>query len=136
MHIRYNKGVIQKPGYPTIYSHIQVIDFTRRLKGESTIRIELENLITKQDHQSWGQALVEYTINSHWYAAVMDQYNYGNEISEHRYHYYNASVGFNKNANRISLSYGKQRAGIFCVGGICRTVPASNGFLLTITSSF
>jgi len=34
------------------------------------------------------------------------------------------------------LMYGKQREGIFCVGGVCRNVPASNGVTLTITSSF
>jgi hypothetical protein len=34
------------------------------------------------------------------------------------------------------MSYGKQRAGIFCVGGVCRNVPASNGFAISITSSF
>ena len=34
------------------------------------------------------------------------------------------------------LSYGKQREGIICVGGVCRQVPAANGFSVTITSSF
>jgi len=132
----YNKSVIQKPGFPSVYSSIVVVDLTYRLRGESTARLELQNLSTKQDHQDWAQAMLEYTFNSHWFAAVSDQYNYGNEIEHERYHYYNAIVGFNKNANRITLAYGKQRAGIFCVGGICRTVPASNGITLSITSSF
>ncbi|HEY0029594.1 MAG TPA: DUF6029 family protein [Bacteroidia bacterium] len=135
-HQIYNKSVIQKAGFPTIHSDIIVADLTYRLKGESTIRVELQNLTTKDDHQSWGMALVEYTVNSHWFVAVLDQYNYGNEHVSERYHYPNATVGYNKNANRITLSYGKQRAGIFCVGGICRLVPASNGITLTVTSSF
>ena len=46
------------------------------------------------------------------------------------------SVGYTNKANRISLGYGRQRAGIFCVGGVCRTVPASNGLSISITSSF
>lgn len=132
----YNKSVIQKAGFPTIYSHIVVADISYRLKGEGTVRLELQNLYTKGDHGSWGQAMVEYTVNSNWFVAALDQYNYGNEITEHRYHYPNATVGYNKNANRITLSYGKQRAGIFCVGGVCRLVPASNGVTLTVTSSF
>ena len=106
------------------------------MKGDSTVRLELQNLTTKQDKQDWAQALLEYTINSHWFAAAFDQYNYGNEIVKDRFQYYGATVGFNKNANRITLSYGRQRAGIFCVGGICRQVPASNGITLSITSSF
>ena len=133
----YNQGVLVAHGTPiTIYSDIVVADLTYRLKGESTIRLEMQNLTTRQEKQDWAQAMVEYTFNTHWFAAVLDQYNYGNEITSERYHYYNATIGYTKNANRITLGYGKQRAGVFCVGGICRVVPASNGILLSVTSSF
>ena len=131
----YNKDVIQKPGGGMIYSNIAVVDVTRKL-SKGALRLELQNLSTKQDHQDWAYALLEYTINTNWYLAVGDQYNYGNVIEDERYHYYNISTGFIKNANRIELSYGKQRQGIFCVGGVCRNVPAMNGVTLTITSSF
>lgn len=132
----YNKGIIQEPGAPIIYSSIIVADLTYRLQGEKTVRVELQNLSTKQDKQDWAQAMVEYTYNTNWFGAILDQYNYGNEISKERYHYYSATIGYTKNANRITLSYGKQRQGIFCVGGICRQVPASNGITLSVTSSF
>ncbi len=132
----YNKGVLQKPGFPTTYSHIVVADLTRKFKTESAIRLEAQHLYTKQDHQSWAQLLLEYTINSNWFVAALDQYNYGNDHESERFHFYNFIAGFNKNANRITIGYGKQRAGIFCVGGICRQVPASNGVTLSITSSF
>lgn len=135
-HQIYNKSVIQKAGFPTIHSDIVVADLTYRLKGEGTVRLEMQNLSTNDDHQDWAQVMIEYTVNSHWFIAALDQYNYGNEHISERYHYPNATVGYNKNANRITLSYGKQRAGIFCVGGICRLVPASNGITLTVTSSF
>lgn len=135
-HQIYNKSVIQKAGFPTIHSDIIVADISYRLKGESTIRVEGQVLSTNDDHQDWGMLMVEYTINSHWFVAALDQYNFGNDHVSERYHYPNATVGYNKNANRITLSYGKQRAGIFCVGGICRLVPASNGVTLTVTSSF
>jgi hypothetical protein len=46
------------------------------------------------------------------------------------------AVAYNNDANRIQLSYGKQRAGVVCVGGVCRVVPASNGFTISITTSF
>jgi hypothetical protein len=132
----YNKDVIQKPGDGKIYSSIIVADITYKLKGESSLRVELQNLATRQDHQDWAYGLIEYTFSSNVYVAVGDQWNYGNDHSNERYHYYNVSAGYIKNANRIELTYGKQRAGIFCVGGVCRNVPASNGVTLTITSSF
>lgn len=132
----YNKSVIQKPGDPTIYSNITVVDISYKLKPTSTLRLELQNLATKQDHQDWAYALLEYTINERWFVAAGDQYNYGNVHTDERYHYYMANIGYTKNSNRIVLSYGKQRAGIFCVGGVCRNVPASNGLSLVITSTF
>jgi hypothetical protein len=128
--------VIQKPGDGKVYSSIVVADITYKLKSESAIRLELQGLFTNQDHQDWAYGLLEYTFNSNIYVAVGDQWNYGNDHSDERYHYYNVSAGFIKNANRIELTYGKQRAGIFCVGGVCRNVPASNGVTLTITSTF
>lgn len=131
----YNKDVIQKPGGGMIFSNIGVVDLTYKLKT-GAMRLELQNLATKQDHQDWAYALLEYTVNTHWYIALGDQYNYGNIHENERYHYYNVSTGYIKDANRIELSYGKQREGIFCVGGVCRNVPASNGVTLTITSSF
>lgn len=129
-------------GSVKIYSDIVVCDVSYKLKGSKSIRIELQHLATNEDKQNWAFALAEYNINENWFVAILDQYNYGNKHVDKngdfdkRSHYYNFSAGFNKNANRITVSYGKQRAGIFCVGGICRQVPASNGLTLSVTSSF
>ena len=51
-------------------------------------------------------------------------------------HYINLTAGFIKGANRFAIGYGKKREGIFCVGGVCKTVPSSNGLTLNISSSF
>ena len=80
--------------------------------------------------------LAEFSMAPHWFIAALDMYNYGNSVKSQQIHYYNFSVGYTKNANRIAVGYGKQRAGLFCVGGVCRTVPASNGVTLSVTSSF
>lgn len=132
----YNKSIIQKPGYPTIYSNIAVADITFNFKPTSSFRLELQHLSTQQDQKDWAYALLEYRINSEWFIAAGDQYNYANPEVDQRFHYYMGNIGFTRNANRITLSYGKQREGIFCVGGVCRAVPASNGLLLSVTSSF
>ena len=133
----YNQAVINGlGGKPMIYSHITVTDITYKYTSDRAIRTEIQHLYTVKDMGSWAMGLVEYSIGSKWFLALQDQYNYGNKILEKRLHYFNVSAGFVKNANRIVLTYGRQRAGIFCVGGICRAIPASNGLLLSITSSF
>jgi hypothetical protein len=48
----------------------------------------------------------------------------------------NFNFGFLKGATRFEIGYGKKREGIFCVGGVCKVVPSSNGLNLSITSSF
>jgi len=45
-------------------------------------------------------------------------------------------LGYIEGATRITISGGRQRQGIFCVGGVCRVVPASNGVSLSVTTSF
>lgn len=135
----FNQAVIQgKPpqDYPTVYANIGVIDLTYKLNKKHAIRTEIQGLFTKQDQQDWATVLIEYTYSPHWFLAVMDQYNYGNKYSDKQIHYYFVSAGYIKGTNRIQLGYGKQRAGIFCVGGVCRNVPAASGLTLSITSSF
>lgn len=122
--------------YPDIYANIGVIDITYKINRKHAIRTEIQGLFTKQDQQDWGTVLIEYSYAPHWFIAVMDQYNYGNKYAEDRIHYYFASAGYVKGTNRIQMGYGRQRAGIFCVGGVCRNVPAANGLTLSITSSF
>ena len=137
LYISYNKDVIQgSPGYGTIYSHIGITEITYKFNESHTLRSELQHLYTKEDQGSWAMALMEFTFAPHWYIAGLDLYNYGNRVAKQQIHYFNFSAGYTKNANRITLGYGKQRQGIFCVGGVCRTVPASNGITLSITSSF
>mgnify|MGYP000391827514 FL=1 len=119
-----------------IYYHIGVLDVSYKLARKHNIRAEAQGLFTNQDKQDWATAVVEYTYSPHWFVGIMDQFNYGNNIEDQRIHYLIGSVGYINGANRISLSYGRQREGIFCVGGVCRAVPAANGLALTITSSF
>jgi hypothetical protein len=119
-----------------VYANIDVIDIQYKFKPKHSIRAELQSLITEQDKGNWATALVEYTFSPHWSFAVMDQYNYGNSDPEKRVHYLYGNIGYSKGASRIMVGYGKRRAGIFCIGGVCRAVPASNGIEINLTSSF
>jgi hypothetical protein len=146
----YNRNIIQfasgNAGYEDLQSNIGVIDLSYRYKTSSTIRLELQGLFADDQEMitnsnlkakgNWAAALIEWSPNGNWWVAVYDQYNYGNPDSKLQIHYYLGTFGYNKGPHRISMSYGKQSAGIFCVGGVCRTVPASNGITLSITSSF
>jgi hypothetical protein len=132
----YNKDVIQgQKGYGIIYSNILVADITYKFTSSAALRTELQHLSTKQDKGAWAAALMEFTVAPHWFVTALDMYNYGDPHKD-KVHYYFATVGYVKNASRVSIGYGRQREGIYCVGGICRNVPATSGWTLSISTSF
>ncbi len=127
-------------GNPFIYAHIFVAEGIYRFSSHNSLKGELQWLTTKQDYDEfakgdWLQLGAEYNLKGRYFFAVSDQWNYGTEQGD-KVHYYNLSMGCTINTTRVQLSYGKQRQGILCIGGVCREVPASNGLFLTITSSF
>jgi hypothetical protein len=146
----YNRNIIQfgtkNAGLKNLDANIGVIDVSYKYRTGYTIRVEVQGLFTPNRNVetnsnliakgNWSTALIEWTLNGKWFVAVFDQYNYGNPDPKLRVHYYLGNVGYTSGPHRVSLSYGKQSAGIFCVGGVCRLVPASNGITLSITSSF
>ena len=133
----YNKDVVQQQtGYGIIESNIAILDLTYKIKKGHAVRVELQELKTEQDDGDWSMGLAEYTISPHWFFTIQDMYNWGNENVDKQLHYINLTAGFIKGANRFEIGYGKKREGIFCVGGVCKTVPSSNGITLSISSSF
>lgn len=146
----YNRNIVQfgaeNAGYSNVKSHIAVIDIAYKYATSKTIRLETQGLFAENKNMitnsnlvargNWATMLIEWSPSSNWFFAVYDQYNYGNPSKNLQIHYYLGTFGYNNGPHRISVSYGKQSAGIFCVGGVCRTVPASNGITLSITSSF
>ncbi|MEI6889113.1 MAG: DUF6029 family protein [Bacteroidales bacterium] len=132
----YNIAVVQGHlGAPTVYSQIGIADFTYNVSKKLSLRWELQGLWTKQDNGNWASAMMEITVSPKWFFTISDQYNYGNPEPAKQLQYYNVAAGFVYNTTRIQLAYGRQRDGIICVGGVCRYVPQSSGFTLTITSS-
>ncbi|MCX7728952.1 MAG: DUF6029 family protein [Bacteroidia bacterium] len=139
----YNKNIVMfnspNAGFPNMQAHIGVIDVTYKYKTHSAIRMELQERYAYHrdiNGGSWAVGLLEWTPSSHFYLTLIDQFNYDNPDVNLRLHYYTIGLGFVKESNRISITYGKQRAGVFCVGGVCRNVPASNGLAISITSTF
>ena len=140
IHLKYNSDIIilgtTNGGIGTVRTHIGIIEAQYRIKRKVAIRGELQHMYTQQDMGSWAMALAELSISPNWYITAFDEYNYGNPNPDLRVHYYNFQVAYAFEANRISFGYSRQRRGLLCVGGICREVPASNGFGLSLTSSF
>lgn len=126
-----------------IKTNIGVIEGRYKINRKHSVRWELQALFINDDKHgepkdqgNWATAVIEYNVSPHWFFSVMDQYNYGNSDEALRLHYLYGTFGYIKGATRISAGYGRQRAGLFCVGGVCRFVPASNGLTLSFTQSF
>ncbi len=135
----YNKDALEgkTPGtYGIVESKIGVADIEYKIKSGHTVRLELQELLSEEGEGSWSMGLLEYTISPNWFFAIQDMYNWGNPDTEKQLHYVNVNIGYLKGSNRFEIGYGKKRAGIFCVGGVCKEVPSSNGFSLAISSSF
>lgn len=119
-----------------VYANISVLEMGYKLSKKDYLRIELQELNTKQDKGDWQTIVAEYTHSPHWTIGIVNQYNKGNPIEERKINYLFGTVGYINGPHRITLGYGKRREGVFCIGGVCRAVPATNGFEISITSSF
>jgi hypothetical protein len=137
LYIDYNIEVVEgHPGAEMVHAHEYNIDLTYKLSSTKSLRFEFEHLLTKQDRGDWAMLMIEYNVAPKWFFSIMDQYNYGNPDDNLKLHYYTAAMAFVEGPHRISLAYGRQREGLLCVGGVCRQVPASNGFTLNLSTSF
>ncbi len=113
-------------------SNIFVADMLYKWTPTLSTRLELQYLLSKDDDKDWMAALAEVNFAPHWSLYVSDMYNHGKT----NLHYYNAGVSYTKSRTRIQLSYGRNRAGVVCSGGVCRNIQAYTGANLMITTSF
>ena len=149
----YDRDIVENMGaakYGQVKTNIAIAEIQYKLSRTNTIRTEIQHLwasqdsaITEQDYTygNWLVVLAEYTISPSFYFSVWDEFNYFDEEKygetiDRSLHYLNASFAYVHEATRVSIGYGRQREGLLCVGGVCRQVPASNGFFLSVTSSF
>lgn len=130
-------------------SHIFVLDMLYKFNRKTSIRVELQYLYSEDNYLDWANdwwgALVELNVAPSWSFFVSDMYNWGNDNKwtkpdgsrEHlKQHYYNGGFSYTKGRIRAALSYGRNRAGMMCSGGVCRQVPAYTGANFTLSASF
>ena len=137
MNIEYDKEVIEvKPDAPFVYVNAGILELQYKIKPKHTLRSEWQLMLTEQDRGDWAMGLLEYSISPHYFFAIQDAFNYGNPEDSKQTHYVTVSAGYTKGTNRFTVNYGRQQEGIFCVGGVCRFVPASSGLSVGLSSSF
>lgn len=119
-----------------VTTHIASAESTYQFMGTKSVRLELQHLWADEDKKNWMGGTVEFAANSNWSFYVSDMYNYGNDDEEQRIHYYNVGASFTKGTTRVAASYGRQRGGLLCVGGVCRMVSEAAGLTIGITTSF
>ena len=133
------------PKYGKVTGHVTIFDILYSFDESHALKTEIQHMLASQDsavhvpdniNGNWAMLLFEYSIAPEFFVSVHDEYNYGNHDSDKKLHYPGLSFGFNAGVTRFSLGYSRQRSGIMCVGGVCRQVPASSGFMLSLTSSF
>ena len=122
-------------------AHIFVGDVTHKFNRKTSLRFEVQYLLSGDDKSEWDgihsegdwvAALVEFSLAPRWSFYVQDMYN----IGMRKTHYYNGGFSYTYNRTRVQLSYGRNRAGYICSGGVCRWSPAYSGINLMLTSSF
>jgi len=133
--IIYNYDVLRVPGYEMVYANTAIADITYRINKKNSIRFQQEYLFTKQDMGNWLMFLAEYSTSSKWFITFWNQYNVGND-KYNSTHYPTGSITFVNKGTRLQLGYGRQRQGVICIGGVCKNVPASNGLIFSLTSTF
>ena len=133
-------------------SHIFVGDVTYKINKKHSMRFELQYLASDDYEGDWVAATIEYNLAPKFSFYVSDMWNcekmqdgaYGNyfmNVNTYEYqhellHYYQVGASFTHNSLRAQLSYGRNRAGYVCSGGVCRFQPAYTGVNLALTLSF
>jgi len=130
----YNKRYVEEK-IGEINSQVFVLDNTLKLNNKKSVRFELQHLFNKDDKKNWYGYGLEYNFNYDFSTYFNTIVNYQN-TEENKPNYYSFGVSYSKNASRYSISYGKQRGGLLCYGGICRYVPEFKGISFSINTSF
>lgn len=132
-------------------SHIFVADVTYKFNKKHSLRVEAQYLLDDDNayEGDWVAALVEYNfapmfsfyISDMWNCEKVDEgrnpNNYEHITGDYELlHYYQVGASFTHSRYRVQLSYGRNRAGYVCSGGVCRYQPAYTGINLSLTASF
>lgn len=112
--------------------NVFVVDGLYRFDATWSLRLQMQYLYSQELTRDWVAALLELGVAPHWSVHASDMYNHGST----REHFYEAGLSYSLAAFRAALSYGHQRAGYVCSGGVCRWQPEYTGGMLRLSYSF
>ena len=130
----YNKAWLE--GGDEVNTNIVTGEAVYNFDTTKSVRVEAEHMWADADKKNWAGGTVELNINDVYSFYVWDIYNYGNDDENQQTHYYNVGGAYRHGPTRVALNYGRQRGGLVCVGGVCRFVPESTGFSLSVSTAF
>ena len=138
-------------------SHIFVGDVTYKINKKHSVRVEAQYLSSEDFEGDWVAGTIEYNFAPKFSIYASDMWNcepmgdsqmaggFGGNYFEdletgegknYLLHYYQLGASYTHNSLRVQLSYGRNRAGYVCSGGVCRFQPAFTGGNLSMTLSF
>ena len=120
----------------TIKTNIAVGEATYKMGKGKSLRFEAQKMWSNSDDHNWIGGTLEFNLSSKLSFYVNDIYNDGEDKDTEKTHYYNVGGSYTKGATRLGLNYGRQRAGLVCVGGVCRFVPEATGLTVNLSMSF
>lgn len=130
----------------TYVANVFVADVTYKINRKHSLRWELQYLLSDEYQGDWVAGLLEYNFAPRWSIYFQNMYNLDKEPAVDKpldeegnpiqVYYYNGGFSFTHNRTRVQLSYGRNRAGYVCSGGVCRYTPAYTGVNLMLTTSF
>lgn len=132
IHLYYNKPILQEGSVTAVKADMVIADVTFKLNSTLSLRTELQHLSTKNDNKNWAAALIELNTSKGLSFFASDLIDY----QTNKINYYNIGAAFNKNAFRILLNVSRQRAGLICIGGLCRYSPSFTGVNASISYNF
>ncbi len=153
-----NRATIDETKYGVITANFGVLELWFKTGKGQALRTELQYMKVGYEegvdrdpvnNGDWAMALAEYSVSPTWFFTLFAELNFNrtklvedpitgdkSRIDADDIVYPNATVAWVKDALRVQAGYGRVRGGILCVGGICRPVPASNGFSLNVSYTF
>lgn len=109
-----------------------VLDALYRFSDNFSLRAQAQYLYSQELTKDWVAGMLELGFAPHWNIHVSDMYNHGDTHE----HYWDAGVSYTRAAFKAALSYGHQRAGYLCSGGVCRWQPEYTGGMLRLNWNF
>ena len=109
-----------------------VLDALYRFSDSFSLRAQAQYLYSQELTRDWVAGMLEVGIAPHWNIHASDMYNHGDTHE----HYWEAGVSYSRSSFKAALSYGHQRAGYLCSGGVCRWQPEYTGGMLRLNWNF